>query len=143
MEVIQNIIFSVLGGGGSALLFLKLFVKDTARTVVNTRLTEELEIYTTKEELQKERKKLVDEVERKISAERRNYTTKEDMQIERKVLLEEVERKYLTLAAFREFEKRIEKNFETIDRRLSDSSKRFDKLDATLEHITDLLIQQR
>ena len=115
MEVIQNILISVLGGGGSALLFLKLFVKDTARTVVNNRLNEEL----------------------------KNYTTKEDMQIERKELLEEVERKYLTLAAFREFEKRIEKNFETIDRRLSDSSKRFDKLDAALEHITDLIIKQR
>ena len=143
MEVIQNLIISVLGGGSSALLFLKLFVKDTARTVVNTRLTEELEIYTTKEELQKERKELVDDIERKILAELRNYTTKEDMQIERKVLLEEVERKYLTLAAFREFEKRIEKNFETIDRRLLDSSKRFDKLDAALEHITDLIIKQR
>lgn len=110
MELLQNIIISVLGGGSSALLFLKLFVKDTARTVVNEEL--------------------------------KNYTTKEDMQVERKELLEEVERKYLTLAAFREFEKRIEKNFETIDRRLSDSSKRFDKLDEGIEHIKDLIIKK-
>ena len=147
MEVLHNIIIplviSIFGGGGSAWLFLGLYVKDKAGALINKRLEEELEIYTTKEELQKERKELVDEVERKILSELRNYTTKEDMQIERKELLEEVERKYLTLAAFREFEKRIEKNFETIDRRLLDSSKRFDKLDATLEHITDLIIKQR
>lgn len=114
-EVILTILASLLGGGGIAGLFISLYVKDTARKVVNENLAAQL----------------------------RNYTTKEDMQIERKELLEEVERKYLTLAAFREFEKRIEKNFETIDRRLSDSSKRFDKLDKALEHITDLIIQQR
>ena len=114
-EILMTILASLLGGGGVAGLFLNLYVKNAAREIVNEKLTEKLD----------------------------NYTTKEDMQIERKELLEEVERKFLTLAAFREFEKRMEKNFETIDRRLSDSSKRFDKLDKTLEHITDLLIQQR
>ena len=147
MEIWKEIIIplgvSIFGGGGAAWLFLELYVKNIAGTLISKSLEEALAIYTTNEELQKERKKLVDEVERKILLELRNYTTKEDMQIERKELLEEVERKYLTLAAFREFEKRIEKNFETIDRRLSDSSKRFDKLDKALEHITDLIIQQR
>lgn len=142
-EIIIPLVVSIFGGGGTAWLFLELYVKNIAGTLISKSLEEALAIYTTNEELQKERKKLVDEVERKILLELRNYTTKEDMQIERKELLEEVERKYLTLAAFREFEKRIEKNFETIDRRLSDSSKRFDKLDKALEHITDLIIQQR
>lgn len=115
MEIWQNVIISLLSSGGIAWIFLKLFVKDTARTVLNEKLEEKL----------------------------KNYTTKEDMQVERKELLDEVYQKFLTLAAFREFEKRMEENFETIDRRLSDSSKRFDKLDKTLEHITDLLIQKR
>lgn len=111
---ITDIIISLLGGGGIAWVIVKLCIKSVAEDVINEKL---------------------DDLDEK-------YTTKEQMQIERKNLLEEVEHKFLTLAAFREFEKRMEKNFETIDRRLSDSSKRFDKLDATLEHITDLLIQR-
>ncbi len=121
-EIIISILVSLFGGGGAAWVYLKLVIKDTAGTIIDNRLKE---------------------VDKNIDKKLENFTTKEDMQIERKVLLEEVERKYLTLAAFREFEKRMEKNFETIDRRLSDSSKRFDKLDAALEHITDLIIQQR
>lgn len=73
----------------------------------------------------------------------KTYTTKEQMQIERKELLEEVERRFLSIVAFREVEKRIDENFKTIDRRLNESSKRFDKVDASLEHITDLLIKER
>ena len=114
MELWQNIITSLISGGSIAWIILKLFVKETAGTLIDEKLNKTL----------------------------KNYTTKEDMQIERKFLLEEVERKFLTLAAFREFEKRMEKNFETIDRRLADSSKRFDKVDASLEHITDLLIKR-
>ncbi len=107
-EILITVLASILGGGGIAGLFISLYVKDIARKVLNEKLEEKL----------------------------KNYTTKEDMQIERKELLEEVERKFLTLAAFREFEKRMENNFK-------DSAKRFDKLDNTLEHITDLIIQQR
>lgn len=121
-EIIITLVTSIFGGGGAAWVYLKLAIKDTAGTIVDNKL-----------------KDFNNTIDKKLE----NYTTREDMQIERKELLEEVERKFLTLAAFREFEKRMEKNFETIDRRLSDSSKRFDKLDKTLEHITDLLIQQR
>ena len=121
-EIIITLVTSIFGGGGAAWIYLKLVIKDTAGTIVDSKL-----------------KDFNNTIDKKLE----NYTTREDMQIERKELLEEVERKFLTLAAFREFEKRMEKNFETIDRRLSDSSKRFDKLDKTLEHITDLLIQQR
>lgn len=70
------------------------------------------------------------------------FTTRERMQIERKELLKEVEEKFLTLYAFREFERRIEEHFETTDRRFADSSKRFDKIDGSLEHITELLIKR-
>lgn len=69
------------------------------------------------------------------------FTTKEQMQIERKDLLDEVERKFLTIYAFKEFERRIEDHFKSTDRRFADSSKRFDKIDGSLEHITDLLIK--
>lgn len=121
-EVLIAAVTSIFGGGGAAWIYLRLVIKDTARTIVDNEL-----------------KNFNNTIDKKLE----NYTTREDMQIERKELLGEVEQKFLTLAAFREFEKRMEKNFETIDRRLSDSSKRFDKLDKALEHITDLLIQQR
>ncbi len=114
MELWQNIIISLLSGGSIAWIFLKLFVKDTAATVVTQKLEEKL----------------------------KTYTTKEQMQIERKELLEDIDKRFLTLMAFREYEKRIEENFSTINRRLADSSKRFDKVDASLEHITDLLIKR-
>ena len=121
-EILIAVVTSIFGGGGAAWIYLRLVIKDTARTIVDNEL-----------------KNFNNTIDKKLE----NYTTREDMQIERKELLGEVEQKFLTLAAFREFEKRMEKNFETIDRRLSDSSKRFDKLDKALEHITDLLIQQR
>lgn len=63
------------------------------------------------------------------------YVTKEEMQKERTLLLQEVEQKFLSLAAFREFEKRIDSKF-------VDTSRRFDKIDDNLEHIKDLLIKQ-
>lgn len=65
----------------------------------------------------------------------RLYVTKDEMQKERKCLLNEVEQKFLSIVAFREFEKRIEGKF-------NDSSKRFDKIDGSLEHIKDLLIKK-
>lgn len=114
MEIWQNILISFLSGGSIAWVFLKLFVKDTASAVVDDKVKDIL----------------------------KNYTTKELMQVERKELLEEVRDQYLSILAFREVEKRFEENFNTIDRRLSDSSKRFDKLDASLEHITDLIIKK-
>lgn len=114
MEIWQNIIISLISSGSVAWVILKLFVKDTAREVVTEELNKTLE----------------------------NYTTNEDMQIERKELLEEVREQYLSLFAFREVEKRFDENFKTIDRRLNDSSKRFDKLDASLEHLTDLIIKK-
>lgn len=114
MEIWQNILISFLSGGSIAWVFLQLFVKDIAREVVEKKLETALE----------------------------NYTTKEDMQIERKELLEEVRDQYLSILAFKEVEKRFDENFKTIDRRLNESSKRFDKLDAALEHITDLIIKK-
>ena len=121
MEILQTILVSLLSGGSVAWVILKLFVKDTAREVVKE------ELVATTENIHKTLK---------------NYTTNEDMQLERKGLLEEVREQYLSLFAFREVEKRFDENFKTIDRRLNDSSKRFDKLDAALEHITDLIIQK-
>lgn len=115
---IYDVIISLLSGGSIAWVIIKLYVKDIAKAVVDKVISEKQEEFDEK------------------------YTTREQMQIERKELLEEVERRFLSIVAFREFEKRIEANFGTIDRRLSDSSKRFDKVDATLEHITDLIIKR-
>lgn len=72
----------------------------------------------------------------------RLFVTPEQMQKERKNLLEEVERRFLSLAAFREYEKRMDDNFETVNRRFSNSEKRFDKVDENLEHIKDLIIKK-
>ena len=71
------------------------------------------------------------------------FVTPNQMQEERKLLLEEVERRFLSIVAFREFEKRIDEHFKTTDRRFSESSTRFDKVDASLAHITDILISDR
>lgn len=72
----------------------------------------------------------------------RIFVTPEQMQNERKNLIEEVERRFLELVAFREYEKRMNDNFETVNRRFSESRERFDKVDKSLEHITDLLIKR-
>lgn len=72
----------------------------------------------------------------------RIFVTPEQMQKERKNLIEEVERRFLELVAFREYEKRMNDNFETVNRRFSESRERFDKVDKSLEHITDLLIKR-
>lgn len=114
MDVTQ-ILISIFGGGGVAWVVAKLCMKSIAKEVI------------------KENNRTLDD----------KFTTKEQMQIERKELLEEVERRFLSIVAFREVEKRIDENFKTIDRRLNESSKRFDKVDASLEHITDLLIKER
>ena len=47
-----------------------------------------------------------------------SYTTREDMQIERKELLLEVERRFLEKVAFEQFTKRFEDNFKTMNRTL-------------------------
>lgn len=61
--------------------------------------------------------------------------TKEELQLETKKLLKEVEDRFLSIIAFREFEKRIDGKF-------SDWSNRFDKVDESLAHITDLIIKR-
>ena len=72
----------------------------------------------------------------------RLFVTPEQMKTERQSLIEEVERRFLELVAFREYEKRMNDNFETVNRRFSESRERFDKVDKSLEHITDLLIKR-
>ena len=109
------ILISLFGSSGLAWVVARLGIKSVAKEVVDENNT------------------LLDA----------KFTTKEQMQIERKNLLKEVEEKFLTLYAFREFERRIEEHFEATDRRFADSSKRFDKIDGSLEHITDLLIKER
>lgn len=76
----------------------------------------------------------------------RLFVTPEQLQKEHQNIMDEVERRFLSLAAFREYEKRMDENFKTIDRRFSESNdrvdSRFDKIDTKLEHITDLLIDR-
>ena len=113
MEIWQNIIISLVGGGGVATLFLSLYISSVARKI-------------SKEE---------------IASVLKEFTSKEEMQVEKEKLLKEVERKFLTIYAFREFEKRIDENFRVVDRRFEDTSKRFDKVDDGIEHLKDLVIQ--
>lgn len=111
---LQTILISIFGSGGVTWAIVKMCMKNVAQDVVD---------------------KNIQDLDAK-------YVTKEQMQNERKELLEEVERRFLSIVAFREFEKRIDEHFKTTDRRFADSSKRFDKVDASLEHITDLLIKK-
>lgn len=46
------------------------------------------------------------------------YVTKEDMQIERKELLQEVERRFLEKVAFEQFTKRFDDKFDTMSKTL-------------------------
>ena len=115
MEFWQGILVSLIGGGSAAGIFLSLYVSDIARKITREEITTML----------------------------KDYTSKEEMQVEKEKLLSEVERKFLTIYAFREFEKRIDQNFNVINRRFEDSTKRFDRLDDGIEHLKDLLIQLR
>ena len=110
-----TLLISLFGSSGLAWVIARLCIKNVAEEVIN------------------ERDEFLDD----------KFTTKEQMQLERKELLEEVERRFLSIVAFREFEKRIDEHFKTTDRRFEDSSKRFDKIDGSLEHITELLIKER
>ena len=112
---LTTILVSIFGSSGAAWVIAKIYIKHVAEESLNENL----------------------------NALNEKYTTKEEMQKERKDLLEEVERRFLSIVAFREFEKRIDEHFKTTDRRFADSSKRFDKIDGSLEHITDLLIKER
>lgn len=58
----------------------------------------------------------------------------------REQIADEIRKEYLTIIAHTEFEKRINDNFKAIGQRLNDSSKRFDKIDISLDHIKDILI---
>lgn len=114
MMDIDTIILSLFGSSGLAWFVAKLAIKNIVKEVIKESIKDFARI----------------------------YTTREDMQKERKELLEEVERRFLSIVAFREFEKRIDEHFKNTDRRFADSSKRFDKVDASLEHITDLIIKK-
>lgn len=70
------------------------------------------------------------------------FITPEQMQLERKALMKEVEERFLSLVAFRQFEKRIENNFSTVRENFITNSKRFDHIDESLDHIKDILINQ-
>lgn len=70
------------------------------------------------------------------------FVTFSQLQQAHKEIIEEIENRFLSLVAFREFEKRIEDNFNGMKKRFEESSKRFDKLDDNLEHIKDILIKK-
>lgn len=89
-EIIIPLVVSIFGGGGAAWLFLKLYVENIASTVIDLKLEESL----------------------------KNYTTRENMQIERKELLVEVERRFLEKVAFEQFTKRFDDKFEIMSKTL-------------------------
>lgn len=54
-------------------------------------------------------------------------------------IMKEVSENFLSLLVFKQFEKNVENSFNNVEQRLEDGSKRFDKVDTTLEHIVELL----
>ncbi len=68
------------------------------------------------------------------------FITPEKLKEERQEIIEQVKSEFLSLVAFRQFEKRIEDNFTAIRASLKNNDKRFDHVDVSLEHLKDLLI---
>ncbi len=96
-EILIAVITSIFGGGGAAWIYLKLVIKDTAGTIVDKKL-----------------KNIDENIDKKLE----NYTTREDMQIERKELLVEVERRFLEKVAFEQFTKRFDDKFDVMSKTL-------------------------
>lgn len=113
-EIITTIIASIVGGGGIAWVCLRLYVKDVASDVSDSK---------------------IEVSENKMKEGLKNYTTKEDMQLERKELLEEVERRFLEKVAFEQFTKRFDDKFEIM-------AKTLDKVVENQEHIKDYIIRR-
>lgn len=67
---------------------------------------------------QKLAKILADREKERSNSCKEAYVTKEDMQIERKELLQEVERRFLEKVAFEQFTKRFDDKFETMAKTL-------------------------
>lgn len=111
---------------------MKEFVEYAPLLIIVVTFLLKNKIFVTPEQL----RKAIEEKKDNCSEEcKMLYVTKEDMQIERKELMAEVEQRFLSIFAFREFEKRIDDKFD-------DNSKRFDKVDDNLEHIKDILIKK-
>lgn len=70
------------------------------------------------------------------------FVTPEQLQLDRKALMKEVEERFLSLVAFKQFEKRIEDNFLAVKENFATNSKRFDHIDESLDHIKDILINR-
>jgi len=65
-EILIAAVTSLFSGGCIAWVFLRLFVKDVAGTVANEKIDEKLKIYTTREQMQLERRDLMDDVRREF-----------------------------------------------------------------------------
>ena len=56
-------------------------------------------------------------------------------------IMKEVSENFLSLLVFKQFEKNVENSFSNVEQRLEDGTKRFDKVDASLSHIVDLIAE--
>ena len=67
------------------------------------------------------------------------------MELERKEPKAEIRNEYLEKVEFKQYEKRVQDNFDAIDRRLKDTSEhtnsRLDKIDANMEKVHTLLYE--
>lgn len=70
------------------------------------------------------------------------FVMPEKLKEESKAIIDQVKSEFLSLVAFREFEKRIEDNFTAIHSALQKTDERFNHIDTSLDHIKDLLIKQ-
>lgn len=96
-------------------------------------------VFVTPAELEtrlKEKRKLIENECKEI------FTTKEEMQIERKKLLEAVSSVYLEKAVFEIAQRRIDDKLNNTDKRFDKIDDNFDKVDENLQHIVDLLLQK-
>lgn len=71
------------------------------------------------------------------------FVTPAQLEVMRKQLTEEVEKKFLSLVAFRQFEKRMNDNFKALADHQESNHKQFEHINEKLDHITDILINHK
>lgn len=95
------------------------------------------------EERLKEKRKLIENEHVKVLKEcSKIYTTKEEMQIERKKLLEAVASDYLEKAVFEIAQRRIDDKLNNTEKRFDKIDANVEKVNENVQHIIDLMIQK-
>lgn len=70
------------------------------------------------------------------------FITPAQLEVERKNLMKEVREQYLSIVAFREFEKRIDDKFDNSNRRFDRLDENVERVHTGIDHLKDLFLQR-